>query len=264
MTEPDEQATDERGGGRLTGRVAIVTGAGQGIGKGIARAFAREGADVVLVSRTPENLNATADEIEALGGRVRRLAGDVAQRATADRAVEDAVSSFGRLDVVVNDAHSFTKSVTLEEMPEENFRINLETGLFGTIHFMQAAFPHLRERGGSIINFGSYNGVYGMAGYAAYAATKEGIRGVTRCAARDWGQYRIRVNVINPAAMTEAARRHLARSPENLKLITDTIAMGYIGDIDEDIAPVAVFLASDDSRYMTGQTINAEGGRWMS
>jgi NAD(P)-dependent dehydrogenase (short-subunit alcohol dehydrogenase family) len=255
--------TTQQHNGRLAGRTAIVTGAGQGIGKGIALALARAGADMVVVSRTPENLNTTADAIEELGVNVRRIEGDVSDRATADRAVAEAASAFGRLDILVNNAHSFTTSITLEEMPEENFRINMETGLFGTIHFMQAAFPQLRERGGSIINFGSYNGVYGMAGYAAYAATKEAIRGVTRCAARDWGKYRIRVNVILPAAVTEAAKRFFARAPENLKSVTDTIAMGYVGDIDEDIAPVAVFLASDESRYITGQTVNVEGGRWM-
>ncbi len=259
MTETDSRSSN----GRLSGRVAIVTGAGQGIGSGIAKALAREGADVVLVSRSAENLSQTADEIEQLGGGVRKIEGTVAHRAIADQAVAEAVSSFGRLDILVNDAHSFTTPVTLEQMPEENFRINLETGLFGTIHFMQAAFPQLRERGGSIINFGSYNGVYGMAGYAAYAVAKEAIRGLTRCAARDWGPYRIRVNVINPAAVTAAARRFFDKAPENLKSVTDTIALGYVGDIDEDIAPVAVFLASDDSRYVTGQTINAEGGRWM-
>jgi NAD(P)-dependent dehydrogenase (short-subunit alcohol dehydrogenase family) len=250
--------------GRLAGRTAIVTGAGQGIGEGIARAYAKEGADLVLVSRTAEKLHAVAEAVRALGATVVEMRGSVADRALADRSVSEALSAFGRLDVLVNNAHSFSLKKPLEEVSEEDVRLDLDTGFFGTFHFMQAAFPHMRAAGrGSIINFGSVSALEGTAKYAAYAATKEAIRGLTRCAARDWGKYGIRVNVINPAADSPASLAFFARDPENLPRTLEKMALGYRGKPEEDVAPVAVFLASDDSHYMTGQTLNADGGRWM-
>jgi NAD(P)-dependent dehydrogenase (short-subunit alcohol dehydrogenase family) len=242
----------------LTGRVAIVTGAAQGIGNGIAAALAKAGADLVLVGRTAEKLEQAA---RAIGPSVRHVAGDVADRATADAAVAEAVDAFGRLDVLVNNAHTFTPHASLEEIPEDDFRLELDTGFFGTVHFMQAAFPHLRERGGSIINIGSYVGLHSTSGRATYTATKEAIRAVSRAAARDWGQYRIRVNVINPAALTPAAASRA--SDEYIAAFKAATALGYLGDPEEDIGPVAVFLAGDGSHYVTGQTIMAEGGWWM-
>jgi NAD(P)-dependent dehydrogenase (short-subunit alcohol dehydrogenase family) len=246
----------------LSGRVAIVTGAAQGIGLGIATAFAKAGADLVLVGRTAEKLEEAAGAIAETGASVRHLAGNVADRATADAAVAEAVDAFGRLDILVNNAHTFTPHASMEEIPEEDFRLELDTGFFGTVHFMQAAFPHLRERGGSIINLGSYAALHGDGSRATYAATKEAIRGLTRSAARDWGTYRIRVNVIHPAALTPAAASRASK--EYLDAFRAATALHYLGNAEEDVGPVAVFLASDASHYVTGQTIMAEGGWWMS
>ncbi len=252
------------GSERLAGRTAIITGAGQGIGEGIARAFAREGANLVLVSRTAEKLHAVAEAVTHLGAQAIELPGNVADRALAERAAAEAVSAFDSLDVLVNTAQTFSLKKPLDEITEEDVRLDLDTGFFGTFHFMQAAFPHMRAANrGSIINFGSVSALEGTSGYAAYAATKEAIRGLTRCAARDWGKYGIRINVINPAADSPASLAFFAKDPQNLPRTLEKMALGYRGKPEQDVAPVAVFLASDDSHYLTGQTLNADGGRWM-
>ena len=128
---------------------------------------------------------------------------------------------------------------------------------------MQYAFPHLRERGGSVINFGTRQGIYGEPGDGIYGANKEGVRALSRSAAREWGQFKIRVNVINPAALSPAAAKFFAENPARGQQYMDAIALGYFGDPEGDIAPVALFLASDDSRYVTGQTLNVDGGQVM-
>ncbi len=248
---------------RLVDRVAIVTGGGQGVGQGIAYALAKEGAHVVLTGRTVEKLHATAASIEQQGVRALSVCGSISDRETAQRSVDEAVRVFGRLDILVNNAHSFTPTIALEEMPLENMKINIESGLYGTFHFMQCAFPHLKSKGGSIINLGSYVGLASTVGYGAYSATKEAIRALSRTAAREWGKYKIRVNVINPAALSPTAKAYLADHPEHLKEVIDRVALGYMGDPEDDIGRVAVFLAGDDARYLTGQTINADGGQWM-
>jgi NAD(P)-dependent dehydrogenase (short-subunit alcohol dehydrogenase family) len=240
-----------------------VTGGGQGVGYGIAMALAKQGANIVLTGRTLEKLRTAAAAIEKHGVGVRCVAGSVAERAMAVRATAEAKSAFGRLDILVNNAHTFTPTISLEQMPEENLRINLESGLFGTFYFMQEAFPLLSARGGSIINLGSYNGLASPVGYGAYSATKEAIRALSRTAAREWGKHKIRVNVINPAALSPVAVEYLKNHPEHMKEVTERSALGYVGDPELDIGSVALFLASDESRFVTGQTINADGGQWM-
>ena len=126
---------------------------------------------------------------------------------------------------------------------------------------MQAAFPHMREEGGSIINFGSQVALHSDPNRAAYSVTKEAIRALSRTAARDWGKYKVRVNVICPMALTPAIEERV--TPEVKAAVEATTSLGYFGDPERDVAPVAVFLASEGSRYVTGQTINADGGRWM-
>ena len=249
--------------GRLSGKVALITGGGQGVGLGIARAFAAEGASLMLTGRHEDKLRGVVPELEALGAKVGICPGDARQRIDAERAVAEAIERLGQLDILVNNAQSSAPGRSLEDSDEGTMRMTIESGLFGTIYHMQAALPHMRERGGSIINFGSREGIVGGAGFAIYAATKEGIRGVSRVAAREWGQYKIRVNVICPAALSPVAVQYLADHPEQAEMYRKEIALGYFGDPQEDIGPVAVFLASDDSRYVTGQTINSDGGQVM-
>lgn len=247
---------------RLTGKVAIVTGASQGIGLAIARAYVREGAAVVLSARRGEVLEAETRKLEEAGGNVLAVTADVAKREDASRTIAAAAERFGRIDILVNNAQT-TRQAGVESITDESIALTFGSGLFGTLFHMQAAFPHLKERGGSIINFGTRQGIYGEPGDGIYGANKEGVRALSRSAAREWGQFGIRVNVINPAGLSPAAARFFEQNPERGQKYMEDISLRRFGDVDTDIAPVAVFLASEDSRYVTGQTINADGGQVM-
>ena len=248
---------------RLKGKVALITGAGQGIGLGIARAFAREGANLVITGRVPEKLERVAPEIEALGAKVVVCPGDAGVRANAEQAVAAAIDTFGRLDVLVNNAQALTPGVRLEDLDEAAIELTMRSGFYASLWHMLAALPHLKETKGSVINFGSREGIMGGAGFAIYSAGKEAIRGLTRTAAREWGDYGIRINVVCPAAMSDAAKQYFEDHPEAKDIYVKDICLGYFGDPEEDIAPVALFLASEESRYVTGQTLNVDGGQVM-
>jgi NAD(P)-dependent dehydrogenase (short-subunit alcohol dehydrogenase family) len=248
---------------KLAGKTAIITGGGQGVGLGIARSFARAGAALVLTGRDATKLENAASEIRALGAKVAVSAGDAALRASADAAVATAVGSFGRLDILINNAQATIPGKPLEDMTDADFSLIIGSGLAGTFNHMLAALPQLKINGGSIINFGSREGIFGGVGHGVYAAGKEGIRGLSRAAAREWGQYKIRVNVLCPAALSPVAVKYLAEFPEQAAMYLKEISLGYFGDPEADIGPVALFLASEDSRYVTGQTINADGGQMM-
>jgi len=247
---------------RLNGKVAIVTGASQGIGLAIAHAFVREGAAVVMSARRGDVLAQEAEKLAAEGGQVEAVTADVASKDDAARTVAAAIARFGRLDILVNNAQT-TRQAGVESITDEAIALTFGSGLFGTLYHMQAAFPHLKARGGSIINFGTRQGIYGEPGDGIYGANKEGIRALSRSAAREWGQFGIRINVINPAGLSPAAARFFAENPERGQKYMDDISLRRFGDLDTDIAPVAVFLASEDSRYLTGQTLNADGGQIM-
>jgi NAD(P)-dependent dehydrogenase (short-subunit alcohol dehydrogenase family) len=244
---------------KLAGRTIIVTGAGTGIGQGIAVALAKAGANIVIVGRSIEPLEETRARVEATGAKVHVVQGSVADSNTAAQAVAQAVATFGHLYGVINNAHSFTANLPLDQTPEADLRTHLESGLMGSFYFMSAAFPHLKERGGSIVNFASQAGIQGWANFAPYAAAKEAIRGMSRSASRDWGRYRIRVNIISPASRSKISDEYL-KDPEVMKATLASIPLGFLGDPELDIGPVAVFLMSDDSRYVTGETLNVNGG----
>ncbi|MEO7656640.1 MAG: SDR family oxidoreductase [Sphingomicrobium sp.] len=248
--------------GRLVGKVAIVTGGSQGIGLALARAYAREGASVIISSRRQDAIEAAARELSADGAKIIGVPADVASREDAKRTIAAAIEHFGRIDILANNAQS-TRQAKIEDITDESIALTFGSGLFGTLFHMQYAFPYLRERGGSVLNFGSRQGIYGEPGDGIYGANKEGIRALSRSAAREWGQFGIRVNVVNPAALSPAAERFLAAHPDRAQKYLDDIPLGRFGSLDDDIAPIAVFLASDDSRYVTGQTINADGGQIM-
>jgi NAD(P)-dependent dehydrogenase (short-subunit alcohol dehydrogenase family) len=247
---------------RLADKVAIVTGASQGIGLAIARAYVREGAAVVLSARRGEVLEVETRKLEEAGGKVLAITADVALREDANRTIAATVERFGRIDILVNNAQT-TRQAGVESITDEAIALTFGSGLFGTLFHMQAAFPHLKERGGSIVNFGTRQGIYGEPGDGIYGANKEGVRALSRSAAREWGQFGIRVNVINPAGLSPAAARFFEENPERGQKYMEDISLRRFGDLDTDIAPVAVFLASEDSRYVTGQTINADGGQIM-
>jgi len=248
---------------RLQGKVAIVTGAGQGVGLGVAQAFASEGALLVITGRVAEKLEQAKESLEARGAKVQTSPGNGAVRANAERAVQAAVDAFGRVDILVNNAQAVHPGVLIEDISDEDVELTFGSGFRATLYHMQAAFPHLKERGGSIINFGSKMGIQPAPGAGAYAATKEAIRALSRAAAREWGQHKIRVNVINPASLSPGASAYFEDHPDEVAFYLKEIALGYFGDAEQDIGAAALFLASDDSRYVTGQTINVDGGQVM-
>jgi NAD(P)-dependent dehydrogenase (short-subunit alcohol dehydrogenase family) len=248
---------------RLEGKVAIITGAGQGIGEAIARGYAREGAKVVITGRTVEKLDEVAAKIRAEDGEVRTLRALAGEQADAERTVGEAISAWGRVDVLVNNAHTFTDYLPLEDPKmAANVRIDMESAFIGSLQLMQLCFPHMRDQGGgSIINMGSGYGIRCEPGFLAYAASKEAIRTLTKTGAKEWGKYKIRINTLLPSAMSPKAIWYLEES-KSYDLELSKVALGTFGTPD-DIAPSAIFLASDDSNYVTGQTLGVDGGSTM-
>lgn len=250
--------------GTFDGKVAIITGASKGIGRQIAGAFAREGAGVVMSARGEGPLREAAEEIEAAGGRVAWLVGDAGSRADAYATIALAIDRFGRIDALVNNAIAPIGNVPIADMTDEQFDIVVNSGLRGTLLHMQAAFPHMQERGGAIVNFGSGLGIMGQAGSSIYAATKEAIRGLSRSAAREYGPYNIRVNVVSPAAVTEAFELFMRDNPAMVEAVKANCSLNRLGDPYTDIAPVVLYLCSDAAGFVSGQTVNIDGGFVMS
>jgi NAD(P)-dependent dehydrogenase (short-subunit alcohol dehydrogenase family) len=251
------------GGRRLEGKVAIITGAGQGIGEAIARAYAREGARVLITGRTLSKLEGVASQVRGAGGEVIALEALAGDGRHAEMTVRRAISDWGRVDVLVNNAHTFTDFLALEDRRmEEHCLIDLQSAFIGSLQLMQLCFPYMRDQGGgSIINMGSSYGIRCEPGFLAYAASKEAIRALTKTAAREWGKHRIRVNTILPAALSPKAVWYLEDSG-TYDLELAKVALGKFGE-PSDISPTAIFLASDESDFVTGQTIGVEGGATM-
>jgi NAD(P)-dependent dehydrogenase (short-subunit alcohol dehydrogenase family) len=250
---------------RLAGKVAIVTGSGQGIGRGIALVYAREGAQVVVAELKEHRAQRTAEEIAREGGSALPLAVDVAQRDQVERMVALTVERFGRLDVLVNNAQGMHAHKPLEEITDADFDVFLVSGLKGTFWAMQAAFPHMRRQGGGrIVNFVSLNALNGAPGLADYNATKGAIAALSRTAAREWGRHGILVNCIAPGATSKRTMEFLERNPQMAEHIREQRPLGRLADPEQDLAPVAVFLASEDAHFVTGQTYFVDGGAYLT
>src|SRR6266403_58871 len=246
---------------RLAGRVALVTGAGQGIGRGIALVFARAGARVCVAELKEHRAERTAQEIRAAGGEALALVADVGRREDVDRVVAETVRRWGSVDVLVNNAHGFGARAPLEDIPDEQFDLSWTSGVKGTWWAMCAARPHMAARGwGRIINMVSLAAERGDAGLGEYNAAKAGIAALTRTAAREWGRQGITANAIAPGAWTKRGQDYAARDPEGFAKAMAARPIARLGDPETDIAPVALFLASEDARFLTGQVLYVDGG----
>jgi len=247
-------------GNRLTGRVALVTGGGQGVGRGIALALAKEGASILLAGRTLSKCQTVADEIAAFGGVAEAVRCDVGERGDVESAVSAAVERFGGLDALINNAQSATQRLLIETT-DADVDLAYRSGPLAVLYGMQAAYPHLVARGGgSIVNFGSSTAIEGNATFGSYAMAKEAIRGLSRVAAREWGRDGIRVNVVVPNALSPAAEAFREARPETYQKQMDRIPLRRMGDSEADIGRAVVALISDDLSYMTGQTMMLTGG----
>ncbi|MEM7139716.1 MAG: SDR family oxidoreductase [Actinomycetota bacterium] len=244
--------------GQLEGRVACITGAGDGIGAGLARVFAREGARVVIGEIDEETGRAMAEELGDAGSFVHTDAGD---RAQCEAMVQHTVDTFGGIDILVNNAWGGGRICRVENKTEELIAGGLDVGFRGPLWTMIAAHQHMKAAGyGRIINMCSLNGVNAHMGTLEYNTAKEALRAASRTAAREWADTGITVNVICPAAVSASFRRVMEQNPELVATAGAHNPMGRMGDPEDDIAPVAVFLASEGSRYMTGNTLFVDGG----
>ncbi|MEV5650262.1 SDR family oxidoreductase [Nocardia sp. NPDC052254] len=243
--------------GQLDGRVALITGGAAGIGAGIARRFADEGARVVI---TDVDEQSGAEVAATIGGTF--VAADMRVREQVENAVGTAVSVYGSIDVLVNNAWGAAGAAgRVERKTDEQLAHGIALGYYGPYWAMRAAFGHMRERGwGRVINMCSLNGVNAHMGTLEYNAGKEALRALTRTAAREWAPTGITVNAVCPAARSRSFERVLAEQPAMAALADAANPMGRMGDPYGDIAPVVVFLASEGSRYLTGNTLFADGG----
>jgi 3-oxoacyl-[acyl-carrier protein] reductase len=245
--------------GNLQGKVAIVTGGGQGIGEGIARRFARAGAKVLVATRTAANGDAVVRDIVAQGGEARLLQVDIGRHEDCRRAVETAVAAWGRLDIVVHNAAVYPV-IPIEQLDDADLDKTLAVNLKAGFWLMQAALPHLRRQGGGRLLFTS--SVTGpqvaMPGTAHYAASKAGMNGLIRTAALEFARENITVNGVEPGYILTPAMQALG-SPEEIDEMARCIPLGKLG-APADIANAMLFLASDEAAYVTGQTIVVDGG----
>ncbi len=248
--------------GRLSGRVAIVTGGAQGIGRGIVEAYVREGASVLVADINAGSVDRTVAELDALGaGAVLGRQVDVTRKEEVQGMVQAAISHFGRLDILVNNAWKGSGLTRIEKQTDEQLRAAFDMAVMAAFWAMQEALPEFRRLGGGrVINMCSLNGVNAHLYSADYNAAKEALRTLTRTAAREWAVDQICCNVICPGAASEAYQRFSAANPTNAAAMEKANPMGRIGNPLNDIAPVAIFLASDDCRYMTGNTLFVDGG----
>jgi 2-hydroxycyclohexanecarboxyl-CoA dehydrogenase len=247
----------------LVNKVAVVTGGGQGVGRGIALALAREGAAIAVVGRTLEKCERTAAEIMAQGGRAIALSCDVGKREQVDAVVAQTVTQLGGVTILINNAHSARPQTLIADITDKDMAIALK-GMYGALYFIQACLPHLPDQMGRIVNLGSVSGTRGDAGFGAYAMAKEAIRGLSRVAARECGPRGITVNTICPISESPGMDYMRDKDPEFVPALAAATALGRIGDSEQDVGRAVAFLCSEAGGYITGQTINVDGGTWIT
>jgi NAD(P)-dependent dehydrogenase (short-subunit alcohol dehydrogenase family) len=230
----------------LEGKVAMITGASQGLGRALALAFAQEGARVVINSRSEDTIRPVAEEAESLGAEVLALAADVSRSADGERLVSAAAERYGRIDVLVNNAGVLGPRVPIEEYPEDEWRRVIDANLTGPFLVTKAAIPHMPE-GGSIINVVSGVSVEGRAAWGAYSVSKFGVEGLTQILAAELEERGIRANAVDPGGMRTGMRAAAYPEEDPLTRITP-----------EDNTDIFLYLASDESRGVTGQRFKAQ------
>jgi 3-oxoacyl-[acyl-carrier protein] reductase len=245
---------------KLSGKVAVVTGASKGIGAAIARHLGAAGASVVVnYSSSKEGADRVVDQIKTAGGKAVAVQADVSKKADVDRLFAEASKAFGRLDILVNNAGIYSFS-PLEVITEEHFHSQFNLNVLGLILATQKAVEAFGPEGGSVINIGSVVGIAPVPGGSVYSATKAAVDALTKAHSRELGPKKIRVNSLNPG-MVETEGVHAAGfiGTDFQKSAVAGTPLGRLGQPD-DIATVAVFLASDDAGWLTGQTLFASGG----
>ncbi len=249
--------------GLLTGKVAIVTGAGGGIGKGVARRFAREGATVIVADVNAEAGAQTASALAELGGSGSFTPYDLFDLDSGKRLVSDTIKEFGQIDILVNNAYptSGGKTLPIENRSMEDYQRTLAAGYLAVVSLMKEVFPHMRDRHyGRIINMCSLNGVNAHKFTADYNSCKEAVRAFSRTAAVEWMRHGITTNVICPAAATEAYKAFEKSEPAMVAEMLQQNPAGRMGDPEDDIGGAALLLASDDASYINGNTLFVDGG----
>ena len=219
----------------------------------------------MITGRNVKKLEDAKEELERLYGiKVLAVQADVSagadNEAVVNNVVEQAMDTFGRIDVLINNAQASASGVTLADHTTEQFDLALYSGLYATFYYMKACYPHLAETKGTVINFASGAGLFGNFGQCAYAAAKEGVRGLTRVAATEWGKDGVNVNIICPLAWTAQLEQFKQAYPEAYEKNVHIPPMGHLGDAELEIGRVCVQLASPDFKYMTGETLTLEGG----
>jgi NAD(P)-dependent dehydrogenase (short-subunit alcohol dehydrogenase family) len=246
--------------GKLAGKIALVTGAGQGVGQGIAFALAQEGAAVAVTGRTLAKLEQTCAEIERRGGRALAVVCEVKEEASLTNCVQTVVKHFGGLNILVNNAQEVPLGDLLS-VSDDAFNAGWESGPLATFRLMKLCHPHLKGDG-CIVNLGTSAAKrWDASTYGPYAAVKESIRALTRAAACEWAKDGIRSNVILPHAKSPGLLWWTEQNPEEAAAFIATIPMRRIGECEEDIGRFVATLCSDDCRYVNGQSIAVDGGQ---
>lgn len=236
----------------------IITGGAGGIGYGMATAFAKQGASLLLVDINDDAL-ANAKVTLSEYSKVETLNLDISDTTNDKTIIETAIKEYGKLDVLINNAHVSHQKM-FNELDDADFDLSFNTSFNPTRHLMRFAYPYLKDTKGCVINFASGAGLVGQPTQAAYAAAKEAIRGLSRTVANEWASEGIRVNLISPIAETEGVKKWSKAAPKQYQQLVESNPMKRLGDPEKDIGSVALFLASDASSYMTGQTLMVDGG----
>lgn len=245
----------------LTEQVALITGAGGGIGRGIALNFAREGAAVVVAELDVASGDAVVAELKALGAKAVFIKTDVCSKVDIEAAVQLAVDEFGGLDILINNAFAPTPNVLLEDKTDAMLEQTLNSTVWAAWWAMKAALPHMKARGGGkIVNFYSIDVEIGAWLHGDYNTAKSAIVGLTRSAASEWGRFNVRVNAIAPTAMGATFHKLAAQNSGFAEMSASMRPLGRCGEPEADIGPAVVFLASEMSRFITGETIHVDGG----